>query len=63
MKMTIAATVLLVTVASGCTSSNGRSDSARFHNNDRNLALQSVIHSGDNQSDIRAKLRSRGIRR
>lgn len=57
MKMTIAATILLVTVASGCSSSNGRSDAGRL--NDRSLASQSIIHSGDSHSEIRAKLRRR----
>jgi len=63
MKLAIAATLLLVTVASGCTTSNGRSDGARFHGNERSAKVQSIIHSGDSASDIRAKLRSRGISR
>jgi len=58
MKITTATIVLLVTVASGCSSTSQNSNAGRFQGNDISLSRAAIIHSGDSQSDIRAKLRS-----
>ena len=62
MKTNIAATILILTIVAGCSTNNGQSRSGHSNNQARNAASQAVLHSGDSHSEIRAKLRSRGLR-
>ena len=63
MKIKIASGFLILTIVAGCSAPNGQSHSGGSNFEARIAASQSTIHSGDSHSEIRAKLRSRGIRR
>ena len=61
MEIKIASALLVLTIVAGCSTPNGQSHSGRSNFEARVAASQSVIHSGDSRSEIRAKLRSRGL--